>query len=217
MPVDSAYLARFKSDLASLSPSDMFKRYVLPDRCMGVTDIDERSLRERIGANFGIDRKNIVIVGSAKLGFTLKHKSAKRKSVSQEDEDEDEDRPAFSPFSGNSDVDVAIVSDVLFDDIWKRCFEFWHGSGYGGIADFWPQGKNFRDYIFRGWMRPDKLPSQGRFTYRVEWFDFFRKLTSDRAAGDYKVTAGLYREEYFLEAYQTIAINECKARVHLTP
>ncbi len=62
-------------------------------------------------------------------------------------------------------------------------------------------------------MRPDHLPSEGGFTYRSEWFDFFRQLTSERVAGDYKVTAGLYREIYFLRAYQQIAIAACRARV----
>jgi hypothetical protein len=207
MLIDSDYLARFKMDLVSLSPADVFARYVLSDTCMGMTGVDERSLRERIATRFGIDIKCVIVVGSAKLGFTLKHKSASGL---------DEERPAFSPFSENSDVDVAIVSDALFDSFWKRCFEFWHSSGYGGAADYWPRGKHFRDYIFRGWMRPDYLPSEGSFTYRAEWFDFFRQLTSDRAAGDYKVAAGLYREAYFLETYQQIAINECRLGVSAT-
>ena len=56
-------------------------------------------------------------------------------------------------------------------------------------------------------MRPDHLPSEGNFTYKESWFDLFRELTSNRAAGGYSVTAGLYREPYFLKSYQEIAIN----------
>lgn len=197
------HLARFKADLQSLSSAEMFARYILPETCMGPVDLDERALRARIATHFNVGMENVLIVGSAKLGFTLRHKKAR--------DEEDEDRPAFSPFSDNSDIDVAIVSDALFDGIWKRCFEFWHSSGYAAATGYWPRGKHFRDYIFRGWMRPDHLPSEGGFTYRSEWFDFFRALTSDRAAGDYKISAGLYREAYFLESYQHIAINRCKA------
>jgi hypothetical protein len=204
MPCDSEYLARFKADVYSLPPGEVFGRYILPDACMGAINVDQRSLRELIASNFEIELKSIIIVGSAKLGFTLRRK--------QKSEDEDE-RPAFSPFSENSDIDVAIVSDALFDKIWKLSFEFWHGSGYAAAPGYWPKGKHFRNYIFRGWMRPDHLPSEGNFTYKESWFDFFRELTSNRAAGDYRITAGLYREPYFLKSYQEIAINECKARM----
>lgn len=205
MAVDHTYMAAFKGDLTSLTAKEMFARYVAPDICRGLTDVDQDRLREQIADHFQLPTSNVMIVGSAKLGFTLRHKKAKN---------EDEvDRPPFSEFSAGSDVDVAIVSDKLFDDIWKGCFNFWHTSGYANAPAYWPKGKDFREYFFRGWMRPDHLPSEGGFRYKRDWFDFFRLLTSSRAAGDYRITAGLYREPYFLESYQTIAINRCKAVV----
>lgn len=209
MPLDEAYLDQFKTDLRGRSSEEVFSRYILPDRCMGLSGIDEAALRRRISVRFGVDLASVLIVGSAKLGFTLRHKPA-------QDADE-EDRPPFSPFSDASDVDVAIVSDALFDDIWKNCFRFWHTSGYGNSANYWPEGRQFRDYIFRGWMRPDKLPSEGSFRYKSDWFDFFRALTSDRAAEDYKISAGLYRESYFLETYQHVALDQCRAGLGATP
>jgi hypothetical protein len=126
--------------------------------------------------------------------FTLVHKEAKSLT--------EEDRPPFSPFADSSDVDVAIISDRLFDEMWKRCFQFWHLSGYSKAANYWPRGKNFRDYIFRGWMRPDCLPTEASIELRNEWFEFFRQMTNERFAGDYPIKAGLYRERYFLERYQ---------------
>lgn len=206
MPVDAAYIEAFKNDLTTLSASEMFGRYVLTDECQGLEGIDHAALRLSIAKYFSVELNSIVIVGSAKLGFTLVDKPGDETRAA---------RPSFSLFSDDSDVDIAIVSDTLFDSVWKRCFEFWHSSGYAAAKGYWPRGKNFRDYIFRGWMRPDHLPSEGAFNYRNEWFDYFRKLTSDRAAGDYKVTAGLYRETYFLEAYQRRAIEQCRAGMHV--
>lgn len=206
MALDPEYLNRFKGDLMALTPAEVFGRYIAPDPCYGLSGVDERSLRERIAAHFGIGIAGIKIVGSAKLGFTLRHKSGR---------DGEPDRPMFSPFADTSDVDIAIISDAIFDTVWKRCFEFWQNSGYDD--GYWRSGRDFRNYFFRGWMRPDKLPSEGSFTYKRDWFDFFRRLTNDRAAGDYKITAGLYREGYFLESYQHIALSECRNRMRANP
>jgi hypothetical protein len=198
------HLEQFKADLQALPSAEIFRRYIAVDACRGLVDVDERELRAKIAHRFEVQLDEVLIVGSAKLGFTLRAKKIKG--------DEPSVRPAFSPFSYNSDVDIAIVSSDLFDNFWKRCFEFWQSSGYRYAGDYWPQGRNFRDYIFRGWMRPDHLPSEGSFTYRREWFNFFRKLTSEGAAGDYKISAGVYRETYFLEAYQRAAIEQCRIR-----
>ena len=205
MPAEPAHIERFKADLQSLAVADIFDRYIAAERCEGLVGIDHLALRQRIANHFGLEVEEVVIVGSAKLGFTLMDKPRR-------DSDEG-DRPAFSPFSDASDVDVAIVSDRLFDDIWKQCFDFWHTSGYGNDLNYWPTGRKFRDYIFRGWMRPDKLPSEGGFRYKNEWFEFFRRLTSERGAGDYRISAGLYREAYFLRTYQQAALAKCRARL----
>jgi len=201
MPIDTEHLARFKSDLSTLPADEVYRRYVLPDTCMGLIDVDQRSLREKIATKFEVDVAKVVIVGSAKLGFTLMPKNRGY-------------RPAFSKFSENSDIDVAIISDVLFDQIWKQCFEFWDNSGYAKSPSYWDEAQSFRNYIFRGWLRPDKLPAEGKYRYKKDWFSYFkRQLPNERAAGDYSVNAGVYREEYFLEAYQKISINQCRASI----
>jgi hypothetical protein len=206
--VDPGYIEQFKADLQHLSASEIFEQYIAVEECAGFPELNQTGLRQRVADHFGISADQVVVVGSAKVGFCLTDKRVK---------DGEGPRPAFSPFDDQSDVDLAIVSDGLFDDIWKRSFEFWHTSGYAQGWGYWSSGKDFRNYIFRGWMRPDKLPSEGLFRYKDEWFDFFRLLVSERAAGDYRITAGLYRESYFLQAYQSIAISACKARVSAQP
>lgn len=198
MPLDPRHLRAFKADVLTLTSEEIFERYVAPEACMGFTNLDERSLRQRVGDRFEIPIANVYIVGSAKIGFTLTPKKG---------------RPVYSAFRPESDVDVAIVSDAIFDRAWKECLRFWHGSGYRENTGYWAErGKDFRSYHFRGWMRPDKLPSGGALTYANEWFDFFRQLVSDRVAGDSRINAGVYRERHFLEMYQRIAIDGCKAR-----
>jgi len=195
--MSSSILDEFQRDLVCSSAADVYDKYIASERCFGLDAVDQQVLRERIADHFKVHSSSVVIVGSAKLGFTLKQ--SKPESA----------RPRFSPFAIDSDVDVAIVSDVVFDGIWKDCLDFWHHSGYEKGGGLWRSGGRFRNYFFRGWMRPDLLPSEGNYTYRNSWFDFFQELTSDRAAGDFKITAGLYRETHFLRTYQTILIEEC--------
>lgn len=181
-----------------MTTEQIFDRYVAPDACMGFTDLDERALRQRVCDRFEVPLADVVIVGSAKIGFTLTNKKG---------------RPAYSAFRPESDVDVAIISDAIFDRAWKECLQYWHGSGYQEAVGYWAErGKQFRSYHFRGWMRPDKLPSGGTLTYANEWFDFFRQMVSDRAAGDSRINAGVYREHHFLRMYQRVAIDGCRAR-----
>ncbi len=202
MTLDPTYLASFQADLVALSAAEMFTKYVVPDVCHGLPDIDQLALRQAVATQYGVEIERVMIVGSAKIGFTLTLKKAKSAA--------EKDRPPFSPFSDRSDVDVAIISDALFDDIWKRAFEFWHSSGYAKVANYWPRGRDFREYVFRGWMRPDMLPNEASIQIQDEWFEFFRHVTNAGYAGSYPIKAGLYREHYFLERYQSQSLEKAK-------
>lgn len=202
MAVDQAYLTAFKADLAALSADAMFAKYIAPEVCYGLPNIDQLALRQAVANRFNLALANVMIVGSAKIGFTLTYKEAKNAT--------EEDRPPFSPFSDQSDVDVAIISDALFDEVWKQSFEFWHTSGYSKADRYWPRGKNFRDYFFRGWMRPDMLPNEASIQIKNDWFEFFRSVTNAGYAGEFPIKAGLYRERYFLERYQSQSIEKAK-------
>jgi hypothetical protein len=200
--MQASILDEFRSDLIRIDAETVYNKYIAPEQCFGLAGVDQRGLREQIATHFCIDLSCVVIVGSAKLGFTLKQGNSSA------------NRPRFSQFAESSDVDIAIVSNTVFDCIWKQCLDFWHRSGYAN-SDVWQSGGRFRNYFFRGWMRPDLLPSEGTYTYRNSWFDYFQKLTSGRAAGDFKIAAGLYRETHFLRTYQTILIEECRQEMSM--
>lgn len=125
------------------------------------------------------------MVGSGKLGFSIVN--SKR----------------YRPFSDTSDIDVAIISPILFDAIWHNVYDYSFSGGY------WPEEKAFKEYLFRGWIRPDKLPPSHKFALCKDWWDFFRSITSTGRYGPYKISAGLYRNWHFLETYLSVCINEC--------
>lgn len=190
----------FKADLSSLSSNQIYDKYIAVDECLADLGFDQHDLRRRISARFRIPLESVVIVGSAKLGFTLVDKRRHRKW-----------RPAFSAFDDDSDVDVAVVAPDAFDEVWKACFDYWHRMRYNEDLPHWEEGPEFRRYIFRGWMRPDKLPLDTAVSYRRGWFEFFRRLVNERRAGDHSITAGLYRDHHFLKQYQTISIDRARS------
>lgn len=153
-------------------------KFVLSHGCSIVGSEMENSLRTRVADYFAVSIDCVTIVGSAKLGFSPKPGQY------------------FKPFSGASDIDVAVVSQSLYSRIWKEVFEM---DQAGEFFDF----DKFRHYHFRGWIRPDKLPSSRVYETCREWWDFFSKLSSEEAYMRTKISAGLYCHEHFFRCYQT--------------
>ena len=143
-------------------------------------------LKEQVVAKFGIQIENVVVVGSAKLGFSIK--PGRR----------------YGLFSNSSDIDLALVSGVLFERVWKEIFDFESSGAY------WPKKEEFANYLFRGWIRPDMLPSGKGFEFTNTWWAFFQQITASRQFGPYKIRGALYHAWHFFEAFQRICIDQCK-------
>ena len=142
-------------------------------------------LRSEIADHFQLHPNEVLIVGSAKLGFSIVPKKR------------------YRPFCDESDIDVAIVSSKLFDEIWETVFSYWHEDGP------WPEYDDFIEYFFRGWIRPDKLPRSNVVQVRRDWWEFFQKVTRSGMYGDYNIAGALYKSWFFLEHYQGICVQEC--------
>jgi len=98
---------------------------------------------------------------------------------------------------------VAIVSQELFETVWRQVFDYWTRAGRLSTS------VEFKDYLFRGWMRPDKLPFSSSFTLKTEWFEYFASLARSERFGPYKITGALYKSWHFFEAYQMVAVEQC--------
>ena len=125
-------------------------------------------------------------MGSAKLGFSIS--PSKR----------------WRPFGDRSDIDVAIVSHDLYQTVWHEVYDY-SVSG----AD-WPKKDKFQQYLFRGWIRPDYLPSGPTFEFVESWWEFFRGLKADEIAGPYKIAGALYHDIEFLWKYHANAVAGCR-------
>lgn len=186
------HLDQFRQDIVALDNKSLLDRYYYSTSGPVLSNEQQASLRREVSDQFDISIRDVVLVGSAKLGFTVRSKPG---------------RPPLSHFGDQSDIDVAIVSNSLFTQYWQETFSYWVEKGD------WSSAGKFRNYLFRGWLRPDKLPRDIDFPKSSEWFEFFRGLQASGRYGSYKIAAGIYFNEYFWEEYVSSALSECRLYV----
>ncbi len=150
--------------------ADQPNRYIEPEA------FDE--LLRRIRKFFDAPEMEIILVGSAALGFSPVEKPR-------------EGKRAFRGFSEQSDIDLALLDPATFDRYWLAAYR------HKNRRPDWPSNL-LGEYFFAGWFRPDLAPTT--FAMRNQWFDFFRRVSSEVL--DFHVTAGLYRSADFLNEYR---------------
>ena len=179
-------LINFKDDLNALPPLQIVRKHIISGDCFILSHDLYFDLRSGVAHHFGLHPNEVFVVGSAKLGFSVA--PAKR----------------FRPFRRNkSDIDVALVSSRLFDQVSEDIFSYKQKAGD------WPKYKKFADYLFQGWIRPDMLPRSPIFPFGKKWWDFFQGLEDNRRYGDYKFRGGLYKSYFFIENYQKNCVQQC--------
>jgi hypothetical protein len=176
----------FKRDLPKLDTQAMINKYYLSGSAFALDDTQHHKLREEVARYFRIDFSSIFMVGSAKLGFSIKPERR------------------FMYFGDQSDVDVVIISEPLFTRAWQEIHTFKENGGY------WPEMSTFAYYHFQGWMRPDKLPRAPSFAFTSEWWDFFNSFSKDGRCGPYRIRAALYHSRFFFDSYQQKCLDQCR-------
>lgn len=176
----------FKEDLKKYSTSELVQKKLIFGDCQVLDKEKYFLLRLSIAKQFKVHPNEVLVVGSAKLGFSI----APTKK--------------FRHFGDNSDIDVVIVSDSLFSSVWSSVYSFWKDKV------LWETESDFKKYLFRGWIRPDKLPPSTKFDFSKDWWEFFREITATGEFGPYKISGALYKSWDFLESYQNFAVQYCK-------
>lgn len=189
----------FKKALSRMSDNAMIvRRYITGDvaGCEMLTTDQYAGLKERIAQKFNIHASDVVVVGSAKLGFSIAPN--KRWELF----DPNKEKP--------SDVDVAIVSNKLYSEIWTEMAD--HASRGPAIVHGNQVRNAWHEFHAAGWIRPDKMPHYKDFKRRSQWFEFFRELTSSKLFGGHKINGGLYYSHSFLENYQGQSVQKCRGQ-----
>lgn len=190
MAIEDAIRA-FQDDLKALDVGEVAQRRVTHGSCHALNDDQYFDLKNAVARQYGIHHTQVVVVGSAKLGFSIAPQKRYRE------------------FGEMSDIDVAFASPDLYDKFWSDTFDYWSRAGD------WPNIADFRRYHFRGWIRPDKLPATQAFARSNDWWNFFQSLASTGQYGRIKITGALYKSWDFLEGYQRICLQQCKNELEL--
>lgn len=112
-------LEEFKVDLNSLSSLQLIRKYILNGSCHVLNRDQHFRLKEEICDHFKVDFNHVILVGSGKLGFSIK--AEKR----------------FQSFGEESDIDVAVVSAELFQKVWEEAYLYKKSGAY------WPKSTDF--------------------------------------------------------------------------
>lgn len=145
-------------------------------------------IKKLIAEHFKIPITNIYLVGSGQFGFSL-NPDKNYKNFRELDNEEKNIKA--------SDLDFAIISTKLFDDIWSELYDFKIGNVPHNEEDD-KNFKMFKNYLFKGWIRPDAWPFE--FQKKTEWFEFFNSLNP---LVNRQVSCGIFRnEECFIKNYK---------------
>lgn len=155
--------------------------------------------RKRIANKFNISFHEVYITGSAKLGISpLKG----------------------TEFSYDSDVDVALVSSILFDEVMEtiRDYQMSLRAYRRSITEAELRTYHqFLEYVAIGWIRPDKLPVSFQVKdLKDSWFKFFESISNGQSeVGNYKVSAGIFKTYRHLEMYTVEGLMSFRKKIEV--
>lgn len=153
--------------------------YVFRDRPAAL-----EQLRARLAKPLRGQPDDIVVVGSGKIGFSLRPENFGRS------------------FRDESDVDVVVVNAALFDRVWTALLKWNYPRRYhlGGADAAWQEKR--LDDLYWGWFRPD-LIRFGGLTFpkalkplrdlSTQWFNLFHSLGRDTEFATREFKGRLYR------------------------
>lgn len=207
--------SEIKEDLLSDMPIEsVFQKHIVDGDSYFFSTIigdvnSEYDFRSELARSLNVNINDVVIVGSAKLGFSLKNIN-----FSKFDHDFE--------ISGNpnekSDIDVAVVNNVLFDRITKKIFELSNHLDKTWANENWRTNyyshepkdlvAKYAFYVTKGWLRPDVMPLI--YYSSAPWKQF---SDSWRRKIKRKISIGIYSDWYYLKNYQMDNLKTLKAKI----
>lgn len=177
-------IEEFKYDLLDNSPSFICSKWIL-DRVPFLFNEDRISYikwKEKLASKLGIDSKAMVLTGSSCCGFSLNPYKLYKK------------------FNEESDIDIAIVSELYFDIAWKTLRNL--GTKRFDLTP--KQSSSLDDHVNRliywGTIATDKLLEI--LPYGKKWSLHLIEMSKFEPANGRTINIRLYKDYEALRAYQ---------------
>lgn len=159
------------------------------------------TLESHLQAQLGITANQVRLVGSGHAGYSLAPDGFPR------------------TFSRASDLDVVVVSDILFDGLWQTILR-WH---YGLPGRRMPAASyDAANRIYWGWIAPDRLDVSGLprsaqimavVEHRTRWFNCFQSISRNPIFAARAVKGRLYRTWEHARLYHIDSLRALKEAV----
>lgn len=182
---------RAKMAVAGSSPKDFVHDWLLSTSPFAFEAYSSEyfNFRQEISALLGVHSADLTLVGSAQLGFSLNPSKL------------------MSHFGRESDLDVAVVSSVLFDEAWCELIR----SDFGVFLLDVEEKKKFkkmRENFFEGYLRPDLIP--GASELAKNWFPKLAGPFKSNVARRHEVKAWLFKSWWHFEAFYVAGIQKAQ-------
>ena len=201
--IEVAELTKFKQDCKTKEKDEIVQKYLIEGNCyffeLYFDEYEEFRFKKTIADSLKVHIRDIAVVGSGKLGFSIKPNKDNPGfyEFKQFDEIYDQD-----PTMRKSDLDVAIVSSRLFDEQLVSLYD--HTDCYSMT---YKDRNKFSKYILKGWLNPKFLPDS--YVISPNIIQTQREL-SKRYQRD--INIAIYKSWYFFETYHrnnvhTLSVN----------
>ncbi|MCB0725531.1 MAG: hypothetical protein KDC73_12615 [Ignavibacteriae bacterium] len=213
----------FKEDIKSqkLSPEEVFQKHIIDGNSFFYevyqNDLDSEYKAKKTITDFLItDINNIRIIGSAKLGYSLKPNNLfKLFDAKYEETNQNKDK---------SDIDIAIIDDIVFERISKKLFEYtnsysmserWSENEYynGNKLDRFegiPLCFKYFEYYTKGWFRPDMKPQGFEICDNSNYEELKKIFFMNHKR---KISLAIYKNWFYFKDYHLNNIKSLSFRI----
>lgn len=174
------------------SVSKFVNEYILSNQpvCFRANEELIWGIKDLLSYQFNIHKKDIEIVGSGKLGISLS------------------DERFGKEFNKKSDIDIALVSQELFNLGWNELLTL--DFSYYKLSERERQDlSDSYQTIHRGFISPERLPKS---KFKEQWWKVFTELSNKQKYEYRKIRGRLFKNWSFVEKYYSIQIIKIKKR-----
>lgn len=170
----------------------------------------EYKLRHEFATSLAISINDVIIIGSAKLGFSVKTENFL---------EFDKKYSHTNSLRDRSDIDVAVINRNLFDTTIREIYGLsrhfdndWINEKWK-INDFYREPSNLHQkyalYLAKGWLRPDFMPLD--YFQTASWVKV-RDAWSSKLEGR-KIALGFYSDWHYLKHYQMDNLERLRVKI----